>query len=111
MISKGFKAQKSNITLLSSRVASLEEEVRQLSRGKKRKAIPNPNRRFIILAEALVASDTISKPNQATVKTEAIKDIIEVGGVEEIESSNWEAEELPIIRTHASRAVKRLREY
>ncbi|RYC79542.1 hypothetical protein BFJ63_vAg17578, partial [Fusarium oxysporum f. sp. narcissi] len=60
LISKGFEAQESMIASLSSRVASLEEEVGRLSRGKKRKAIPNPNRKFMTLAEALVAGDAIS---------------------------------------------------
>jgi hypothetical protein len=91
VISKGFEAQESKIVSLSSRVASLEEEVERLSRGKKRKAIPNPNRKFMTLAEALVAGDTISEPNQATVETEAVEDVIEVGGVEEDESTNSKA--------------------
>jgi hypothetical protein len=82
-----------------------------LSRGKKRKAILNPNRKFIILAEALVAGDTISEPNEAIKEIEAVEEVIEVGGVEEDEGSNSEAEELLVIRTRAGRAVKRPREY
>ncbi|KAG6980029.1 hypothetical protein FocnCong_v009877 [Fusarium oxysporum f. sp. conglutinans] len=111
VISKGFEAQESKIASLSSRVASLEEEVGRLSRGKKRKAVPNPNRKFMTLAEALVAGDAISEPNQAAEETEAVEEVIEVGGVEEDEGSNSEAEELPLARTRAGRAVKRLREY
>ncbi|KAG6990145.1 Pogo transposable element with ZNF domain [Fusarium oxysporum f. sp. conglutinans] len=111
VISKGFGAQESKIASLSSRVASLEEEVGQLSRGKKRKAIPNPNRKFMTLAEALVAGDAISGPNQAAEETEAVEEVIEVGGVEEDEGSNSEAEELPVARTRAGRAVKRPRQY
>jgi hypothetical protein len=111
VILKGFEAQESKIASLSSRVASLEEEVGRLSRGKKRKAIPNPNRKFMTLAEALVAGDTISELNQAAEETEAVEEVIEVGGVEEDEGSNSEAEELPVARTRAGRAVKRLREY
>ncbi|KAH7464599.1 hypothetical protein FOMA001_g17669 [Fusarium oxysporum f. sp. matthiolae] len=111
VISKGFEAQESKIASLSLRVASLEEEVGRLSRGKKRKAIPNPNRKFMTLAEALVAGDAISGPNQAAEKTEAVEEVIEVGGVEEDEGSNSEAEELPVARTRAGRAVKRPRQY
>jgi hypothetical protein len=58
-----------------------------------------------------VTGDTISEPNQANTETEAVEEVIEVGGVEEIESSNSEAEELPAARTRAGRAVKRPREY
>ncbi|RYC78972.1 hypothetical protein BFJ63_vAg18152 [Fusarium oxysporum f. sp. narcissi] len=69
---------------------SPEEEVGRLSRGKKRKAIPNPNRRFMILAEALVTGDAISEPNQAAEETEAVEEVIEVGDVEKNEGSNSE---------------------
>jgi len=44
------------------RIASLEEQLDRLKRGKKRKAIPNPNRRFMTLVEALAANEAISKP-------------------------------------------------
>ena len=97
IISKGFEAQESKIASLSARVASLEEEVGRLSRGKKRRAIPNPNRKFIILAEALAASDTISRSNEAIKEAEAIKEVIEVGGVEEDKGLDLEAEELLVI--------------
>ncbi|KAF6514081.1 hypothetical protein HZS61_006337 [Fusarium oxysporum f. sp. conglutinans] len=105
VISKGFEAQESKIASLSSRVASLEEEVGRLSRGKKRKAIPNPNRKFMTLAEALVAGDAISEPHQAAEEIEAVEEVIEVGGAEENEGSNSEAEELPVARTRAGRAA------
>jgi hypothetical protein len=82
-----------------------------LSRGKKRRAIPNPNRKFITLAEALVAGDTISRSNEAIEEAEAVEEVIEVGGVEEDEGSDSEAEELPVVRTRAGRAVKRPRGY
>ena len=48
-----------------------------MSRGK-RKAIPNPNKKFMTLADALVASETISEPNQAIQEAEAVEDVIEV---------------------------------
>ncbi|EXK23322.1 hypothetical protein FOMG_19897, partial [Fusarium oxysporum f. sp. melonis 26406] len=72
----------------------MEEEVGRLSRGKKRKAISNPNEKFMTLADALVAGETISKPNQAIQEARAVEDVIEVEGMEEEESSNSEAEEL-----------------
>jgi hypothetical protein len=111
VISKGFEAQELKIASLSSSVASLEEEVGRLGRGKKRKAIPNPNRKFMTLAEAIVAGDAIPEPHQAAEETEAVEEVIEVGGVEENEGSNSKAEELPVARTHAGRAVKRPKEY
>lgn len=103
--------QESKIASLSTRITSLEEEVGRLSRGKRRKAIPNPNKKFMTLAEALVAGETIPKPNQATEEAGAVKDVIEVGGMQEDESSNSEAEELPVVRTRIGREVKRPRKY
>ncbi|KAF4438764.1 hypothetical protein F53441_12724 [Fusarium austroafricanum] len=111
VISRGFEAQESKIASLSTRIASLEEEVGRLSRGKKRKAIPNPNKRFMTLAEALVAGETISGANEAIEEADAVEDVIEVGGMEEDESSNSEGEELAVVRTRAGREVKIPRKY
>ncbi|KAL9567450.1 hypothetical protein ACKAV7_008400 [Fusarium commune] len=96
VISRGFEAQESKIASLGTRIASLEEEVGRLSRGKKRKAIPNPNKRFMTLAEALVACNVISEPNEAIERAESVEEVIEVGGMEEDERSNSEEEELTV---------------
>ncbi|KAM5529670.1 transposase [Fusarium oxysporum f. sp. phaseoli] len=111
VISKGFEAQESKIASLSTRIASLEEEVGRLSRGKKRKAIPNPNKKFISLAEALAAGDTISEPNEAIEGADVVEDVIEVGGIEKDERSNSGKEELGVVRTRTGREVKRPRKY
>ncbi|SCO87566.1 uncharacterized protein FRV6_11693 [Fusarium oxysporum] len=111
VISKGFEAQESKIASLSTRIAGLEEEVGRLSRGKKRKAIPNPNKKFISLAMALAAGDTISEPNEAIEGADVVKDVIEVGGIEEDERSNSRKEELGVVRTRTRREVKRPRKY
>ncbi|TVY74375.1 hypothetical protein Focb16_v006188 [Fusarium oxysporum f. sp. cubense] len=111
VISRGFEAQESKIASLGTRIASLEEEVGRLSRGKKRKAIPNPNKRFMTLAEALVAGGAISEPNEAIERADAVEDVIEVGGMEEDERSNSEEEELTVVRTRAGREVRIPRKY
>jgi hypothetical protein len=82
-----------------------------LSRGKKRKAIPNPNKRFMTLSEALVTGETISKANEAIEEADAVEDVIEVGGMEEVESTNSEEEELGVVYTRAGREVKIQRKY
>ena len=61
IIAKGFETQEQVLAAHATRIASLEEEVARLKRGKKRKAIPNPNRRFITLSEALAQDKTIPK--------------------------------------------------
>src|SRR5271157_2223515 len=59
VIAKGFKTQQQMLAAYTVEIASLKEELARLKRGKKRKAIPNPNRRFISLGEALAAREDI----------------------------------------------------
>ena len=51
----------------------MTEEIGRLSRGKKRKVILNPNKKFTILSEALVASEIIPEPNQITEEIGAVE--------------------------------------
>jgi hypothetical protein len=46
------------------RITSLEEELARPKRGKKRKAMPNPNKHFMALREALAGKESI--PEGAT---------------------------------------------
>jgi hypothetical protein len=59
IIAKGFEAQEQVLAAYTIKIASLEEEVARLKQGKKRRAIPNPNRRFIFLSEALAQGKPI----------------------------------------------------
>src|SRR6478752_4827897 len=59
VIARGFEAQEQAIAAHASRITSLEEDVARLKRGKKRRAIPNPNRRFMTLSEALIQDKSI----------------------------------------------------
>ncbi|KAL2888945.1 hypothetical protein HOO65_030446 [Ceratocystis lukuohia] len=61
VIAKGFEAQQQTLTSYAMRIAGLEEQLACLKRGKKRKALPNPNKRFMTLSEALVAEESLSK--------------------------------------------------
>lgn len=62
----------------------------------------NTNKRSTILAEWLVAGETISDPNQAIKDADAVSDVIEVGGIEEDERSSWEEEELRNIKEYVN---------
>jgi hypothetical protein len=79
-----------------------------LNRGKKRKVMANPNKRFITLAETLAAGDTISELNEAIEGVGVVEDAIEVGGMED-ERSYSGKEELGVVRTRTGREVKRPR--
>ncbi|KAM5527731.1 transposase [Fusarium oxysporum f. sp. phaseoli] len=59
VIAKGFAAQQQTVAAHTQRIASLEEELARLKRGKKRKAVPNPNRRFMTLGETLAVGEAI----------------------------------------------------
>ncbi|KAF4343118.1 hypothetical protein FBEOM_2940 [Fusarium beomiforme] len=64
VIAKGFEAQQQTVAAHTQRIASLEEELARLKRGKKRKAVPNPNKRFMTLGETLASKECI--PERAT---------------------------------------------
>jgi len=90
--------------------------VARLKRGKKKRAIPNPNRRFMTLAEALVADEAALK---ATPK--AIGQEITVADSDEDEESEIASEievvaprvahqagpKLPYLTTRSGRVVKK----
>ncbi|KAJ3453537.1 hypothetical protein MRS44_017784 [Fusarium solani] len=59
VIAKGFEAQQQTVAAHTLRIASLEEELARLKRGKKRKAVPNPNKRFMTLGETLSGGEAI----------------------------------------------------
>jgi hypothetical protein len=61
VIAKGFEAQQQTVAAHTARIASLEEELARLKRGKKRKAVPNPNKRFMSLGETLAGGEAIAE--------------------------------------------------
>ncbi|KAJ0133954.1 Uncharacterized protein HZ326_22994 [Fusarium oxysporum f. sp. albedinis] len=64
VIAKGFEAHQQTVAAHTQRIARLEEELARLTRGKKRKAVPNPNKRFMTLGETLAGKESI--PEGAT---------------------------------------------
>ncbi|KAG7000958.1 Retrovirus-related Pol polyprotein from transposon TNT [Fusarium oxysporum f. sp. conglutinans] len=82
VIAKDFEAHQQTVAAHTLRIASLEEELARLKRGKKRKAVPNPNRRFMTLGETLAGKEPI--PEGATRYTPV--------GVEFVSSSEQESE-------------------
>ena len=112
MIAKGFETQEQTLVVHAIRIASLEEEVARLKRGRKRKAIPNPNKRFMTLSEALAAGEAIPEVGGQTEPVvedsdseEEVVSVIEVALETEIES---ETEALQI-HTRSGRLIKKPR--
>ncbi|KAJ3453962.1 hypothetical protein MRS44_018594 [Fusarium solani] len=91
-IAKGLEALEIKVAVQNARITGLEEQMAQLRRGKKRKAVPNPNRRFMALVEALAAGEAL--PNSKEVEIEAdvdeeVESVIEVGVRSEDESEDF----------------------
>jgi hypothetical protein len=85
-----------------SRISGLEEQMAQLRRGKKRKAVLNPNRRFIALAEAPATGEALPDSKEAEIEVDdvdkEVKSIITVGiGLED------EREDLMVVIKHCQR--------
>ncbi|SRR5216117_226121 len=113
-IAKAFEAQETALSAAKARIASLEEEVARLKRGKKRKAVPNPNRRFMDVAEALVAGDPIPPiRGAAELEVEVQEEELVVVGAPESHSEDDDESEIEsqIVHTRSGRAIKKPRRY
>ncbi|KJZ68185.1 hypothetical protein HIM_12424 [Hirsutella minnesotensis 3608] len=113
VIARGFEAQEQTLAEHSNRIAKLEEEVARLQRGKKRRAIPNPNRRFMTLSEALVVEEAIPPIESQEIPVVLNSDteeeeVSEVETASVIEVKEVAPEALPFT-TRSGRVVKRRR--
>ncbi|KAG7001284.1 Pogo transposable element with ZNF domain [Fusarium oxysporum f. sp. conglutinans] len=81
-IAKGLEALEMKVAVQNARITGLEEQMAQVRRGKKRKAVPNPNRRFMTLAETLTAGEALPDSKKAEIEVdvdEKDESVIEVG--------------------------------
>ncbi|KAG6989496.1 Pogo transposable element with ZNF domain [Fusarium oxysporum f. sp. conglutinans] len=79
---QGLEALEMKVAVQNARITGLEEQMAQVRRGKKRKAVPNPNRRFMALAEALAAGESLPNSKEAEIEVdvdEEVESVIEVG--------------------------------
>jgi hypothetical protein len=67
-ITKGLEASEMKVDVQNERIAGLEEQMAQVRRGSKRKAVPNRNRRFMTLAEALATGETLPDSKEAEIE-------------------------------------------
>jgi len=112
VIAKGFETQEQTLAAHAVRISSVEEEVSRLKRGKKRKAIPNPNRRFMTLSEALAAGETIpevgSQTEPVVVDSKPEDDVVSEAEVASVIEVKVEPES-PQLTTRSGRLVKKHR--
>ncbi|KAJ3455738.1 hypothetical protein MRS44_017220 [Fusarium solani] len=111
-IAKGLEALEIKVAVRNARITGLEEQMAQLRRGKKRKAVPNPNRRFMALAEALAAGEALPDSKEAEIEVdvdEEVESVIEVGVRSEDESEDFMVATKHCQRTWSGREVKKPR--
>jgi hypothetical protein len=70
VIVKGFEGQRFRLAPHAARIAS--EEMERLQKRRKRKAVRSPNRKFMTVAEALVASQASGNTILQTPSDEAV---------------------------------------
>ncbi|KAI8401267.1 hypothetical protein FOFC_18136 [Fusarium oxysporum] len=96
----------------NERIAGLEVQVAQVRRGRKRKAVPNPNRRFMTLAEALAAGEGLLGSKEVEIDVDVdgeVESVIEVGVRSEDESDDFMVVTKHCQRTRSGREVKKPR--
>ncbi|KAH7462791.1 hypothetical protein FOMA001_g18311 [Fusarium oxysporum f. sp. matthiolae] len=111
-IAKGLEALEIKVAVQNSRIAGLEEQMAQVRRGRKRKAVPNPNRRFMTLAEALATGEALHDTKEAEIEVdvdEKVESVIEVGVGSEDEREDFTVVTKHGQRTRSGREVKKLR--
>ncbi|TXB97920.1 hypothetical protein FocTR4_00017035 [Fusarium oxysporum f. sp. cubense] len=100
-IAKGLEALEMKVAVQNARITGLEEQMAQLRRGKKRKAVPNPNRRYKTLTEALTTREDLPDSKEAEIEVdvdEEVESVIEVGvGLED------ESDDFMVITKHCQR--------
>ncbi|RYC80162.1 hypothetical protein BFJ63_vAg16956 [Fusarium oxysporum f. sp. narcissi] len=111
-ISKGLEALEMKVAVQNARITGLEEQMAQVRRGKKRKAVPNPNRRFMALSENLAAREAVPDSKEAEIEVdvdEEVESVIEVGVRSEDESDDFMVVTKHCQRTRSGREVKKPR--
>ncbi|KAK8036768.1 hypothetical protein PG994_015265 [Apiospora phragmitis] len=108
-MASSYEYQQAELAVKDATIARLEEELARAKRGRTRRAIPNPNKRFMDLAEALGAP---GQEEVIVVEEEPLRRrrrAREVAVVEEEEEDEEEEIEPPQIMTRSGRMVKRRR--
>ncbi|KAH7471297.1 hypothetical protein FOMA001_g13318 [Fusarium oxysporum f. sp. matthiolae] len=111
-VAKGLEALEMKVAVQNARITGLEEQMAQVRRGKKRKAVPNPNRRFMALAEALATGEALPDSKEAEIEVdvdEEVESVIEVGVGLEDESDDFMVVTKHCQRTRSGREVNKPR--
>jgi hypothetical protein len=109
-ISKGYAKLEFELASKNDKIAALEAEVARLPKTRKRKAIPNPNKKFILLSKALASNKSIAENRRAIDddggEEDDEKDVIKDEIVVENEDEEEEFE-APMHRTKSGKLFKK----
>jgi hypothetical protein len=110
-IAKGYANLEFELAAKNDEINVLKAEVARLTKTRKRRAIPNPNKKFIPLSEGLAGE------NQAPEKQEVVEQPIVEEDDEEDDNKDDEnddneyEDDAPVRRTRSGRAIKKPRMY
>ncbi|KAI8411398.1 hypothetical protein FOFC_07992 [Fusarium oxysporum] len=111
-IAKGLEALEMKVAVQNGRITGLEEQMAQVRRGKKRKAVPNANRLSMALSETLANEKTLPDLMEAEIEVnvdEEVESVIEVGVRSEDESDDCRVVTTHCQRTRSGRQIKKPR--
>ncbi|KAJ0132203.1 Uncharacterized protein HZ326_24711 [Fusarium oxysporum f. sp. albedinis] len=111
-IAKGLEALEMKVAVQNARITGLEEQMAQVRRGKKRKAVPNPNRRFMAVAESLATGEALPDSKGAEIEVdvdEEVESVIKVGVRSEDEREDFMVVTKHWQRTRSGLEVKKPR--
>lgn len=112
-IAKGFAAKEMENTLLEAKVAALEEQLDRINRTKKRRALPNPNKRFMTITEACAAGLPIPSRGEEAIEPvgDQVVDENEVESEADAEGDDKAELEPPAKVTRTGRLTRRPQRY
>jgi hypothetical protein len=107
VIAKGFAQLEFQLSTKDAKIAASEAEVARLSKTRKRKAIPNSNKRFMLLGDVLANGESVVE-NEDDIAPLAVEEPVEEIEDDDENDDDADDEEIPIMHySRSRRAVKR----
>jgi hypothetical protein len=107
VIAKGFAQVEFQLSTKDAKIAALEAEVARLTKTRKRKAIPNRNKRFMLLGDGLANGESVVKDEDAIAPL-AVEEPVEEVEDDDENDDDADDEEIPLMHySRSGRAVKR----
>jgi hypothetical protein len=107
-IAKGYEALEFELATKNDKIAALEAEVARLTKTRKRRAISNPNKKFMLMGEAIAAG----KPNAENgnpINEPVVDEEGEEPGIDDDDDENEDEIDAQIKYTRSGRAIKKNR--